>query len=98
MPPTRPNDGWGAAADWTGDAAALPEPPPAPNTPTAPLATQGSRRLVQVVCCPACQSPLVSRDGARRAGDALAYWSCRECPATWKEAANVGLGVRAYMT
>lgn len=85
-------DGWDAAADWTGDGADR-ERAPTPR-PQAQLPIGGGRRLVEVVACPVCDSPLVARDGVRKVGDALAYWHCRECPATWKEAAAVGVSDR----
>ncbi len=72
-----------------------------PPRPPAPLPFGGGRRMVEVVCCPApaCASPLVVRDGARHVGDAIAYWRCRDCGATWKEAAALGLADRrAFLT
>lgn len=52
-----------------------------------------SRRSVEVVCCPHCQSVDVNKRDWR-AGQPFAFWKCSGCGGSWKEAAEVGGGGR----
>lgn len=84
---------WDSAADWS-DGAGDDDRPSRPRTP---LPTQGARRLVEVVACPHCASPLATRADSH-AGDAMARWECRDCGGSWKELARVGTdGRRVYL-
>ena len=46
-----------------------------------------ARRLVEVLCCPHCQSLNAKR---RAQAGRVVYWTCASCGAGWKEDAKVG--------
>lgn len=83
-------DSWDSAADWNGD------PIADRRGERAPTPLPASRRLVEVICCPACQSTDV-RKRDWRAGSPWAYWLCGGCGGTWKEPAAVGKAAKATL-
>jgi ribosomal protein L37AE/L43A len=78
-------DGWDSAADWNGD--------PMGGRRSEPTPVPSSRKNVEVVCCPHCQSVDVKKRDWR-AGQAWAFWLCGGCGGSWKEPADVGGGGR----